>query len=183
MLTELLHDVRYRLRALFRRAALERDLDAELRFHIEQEAAKYVRAGDTPAEAQRKARAAFGGIERIKDDTRDARGLALLDSIAQDLRYALRRLRATPGFTVAVVVTLALGIGANAAVFGMLDRLMFRPAPYLLEPRSVHRVTRTSRSGWNNAYAARLAPARAAIALTTRSASRPTPLTVSDVIP
>ncbi len=140
MLTELLHDVRYRLRALFRRAALERDLDAELRFHIEQEAAKYVRAGDTPAEAQRKARAAFGGIERIKDDTRDARGLALLDGIAQDLRYALRGLRATPGFTLAAVVTLALGIGANAAVFGMLDRLMFRPAPYLREPRSVHRV-------------------------------------------
>ena len=140
MLTELLSDVRYRLRALFRRGALEQDLDEELRFHIEQEADKYVRAGDSPAEALRRARAAFGGVERIKDDTRDARGLALLDSIAQDLRYAARGLRATPGFTLAVVATLALGLGANAAVFGVLDRLMFRPPPYLRDPPSVHRV-------------------------------------------
>jgi predicted permease len=140
MLAELLSDVRYRLRALVHRGALERDLDQELRFHIEQEAAKYVRAGDAPEEALRKARAAFGGVERIKDDTRDARGLALLDAIAHDLRYAARGLRLSPGFTLAVVATLALGIGANAAVFGVLDRLMFRPPPYLREPGSVHRV-------------------------------------------
>jgi predicted permease len=140
MLRTLLSDLRFRLRALFRRASVEREMDEELRFHIEQEAGKYVRAGDAPAEALRKARAAFGGVERIKDDTRDARGLAVLDTVAQDLRYAARGLRATPGFTFAVVATLALGIGANAAVFGVLDRLMFRPPAYLRDPGSVHRV-------------------------------------------
>lgn len=140
MLTELLSDLRYRVRALFRRDALEQDLDQELRFHIERQAEQYVRAGDPPAEALRKARAAFGGVERIKDDTRDARGLMLLDAIAHDLRYAARGLRLSPGFTLAVVATLALGIGANAAVFGVLDRLLFRPPPYLREPSAVHRV-------------------------------------------
>ncbi|HJQ66788.1 MAG TPA: ADOP family duplicated permease [Gemmatimonadales bacterium] len=140
MLGTLLSDLRFRLRALFRRTAVEREMDEELRFHVEQEASKYVLAGDSPDEALRKARAAFGGVERIKDDTRDARGLALLDTITQDLRYAARGLRATPGFTFAVVATLALGIGANAAVFGVLDRLMFRPAAYLRDPGSVHRV-------------------------------------------
>ena len=140
MIAELMSELRHRLRALFHRAALERELDDELQFHLEQETAKWIHAGDSPAEARRKARAAFGGVERIKDDAREARGLALLDSIAQDLTYALRSLRATPGFTIAVVATLALGLGANAAVFGVLDRLMLRPAPYLRDPATVSRV-------------------------------------------
>lgn len=136
----MLSDLRYRLRALFHHTALEQDLDDEVRFHVEREAEKYIRSGDSPAEARRKARAAFGGVERIKDDARDARGLVLLDTVKQDLRYAVRGLRATPGFTLAVMATLALGIGANAAVFGALDRLMFRAPTYLRDPHTVHRV-------------------------------------------
>jgi len=140
MIAELVSELRHRLRALFHRAALEQELDDELQFHLEQETAKRIRAGDSPEDARRKARAAFGGVERIKDDARDARGLALLDTLAQDITYAVRGLRATPGFTIAVVATLALGLGANAAVFGVLDRLMLRPAPYLRDPATVSRV-------------------------------------------
>jgi predicted permease len=140
MIAEIASDIRHRLRALLRRGALERELDDELRFHLAQETEQHIRAGATPEEARRKALAAFGGVERIKDDARDARGLALLDTIAQDLRHAVRGLRSSPGFTLAVVATLALGLGANAAVFGVIDRLMLRPPAYLRDPGSVHRV-------------------------------------------
>src|SRR5437868_8972184 len=91
-------------------------------------------------DASRHARIAFGGIERVKDESRDARGVALVDAMSQDLRYAIRGLRAKPGFTAAVVLTLGLGIGANAAMFGVVDRLMFRSPTYLRDASHVHRV-------------------------------------------
>jgi putative ABC transport system permease protein len=119
---------------------MDRDLDDELRFHLERETEKNVRAGMGPAEAARQARLAFGGVERIKDDTRDVRGVALRDAMSQDVRYALRGLRAKPGFAAAVILTLGLGIGANAAMFGIVDRLMFRSPEYLRDPARVHRV-------------------------------------------
>jgi len=140
MLTEILSDIRYRLRALFRRQAVERELDQELRFHLEREAEKYLKQGASPDEAMRRARVAFGGIDSAKEASRDGRGLALLETATADLRYALRSLRRNPGFTLGVVVTLALGIGANAAMFGIVDRLLFRSPPYLREPDRVHRV-------------------------------------------
>jgi putative ABC transport system permease protein len=140
VLKRLLSEVRYRLRAIFRRGALERDLDDELRFHLEQEAAKYVREGMAPREAMRQARLALGGVERTREDDRDTRGVSWLDVAGRDLGYALRGLRRTPGFTAAVVITLALGIGANTAMFGIADRLMFRAPPYLRDPGRVHRV-------------------------------------------
>ena len=136
MLTDLL----YRLRALLRRGAMERELDDELRFHLERETEKLVRSGLPRHEAARQARLAFGGVERIKDDSRDARGVALFDVLTQNVRYAIRGLRAKPGFTTAVVLTLGLGIGANAAMFGVVDRLMFRTPPYLHDAERVHRV-------------------------------------------
>ena len=136
----MLTDIKYRLRALFNRSAVDRELDDELRFHLERETEKYVRAGMTRTDAERKARVEFGGIERIKDDTRDARGLSLVDSVGQDLRYAWRGLRAKPGFTFAVVATLGLGIGANTAMFGIIDRMLFRPPAYLADADRVHRV-------------------------------------------
>lgn len=119
---------------------MERELDDELRFHLEQETEKHVRAGVPRQEAVRLARLAFGGVGRIKDDTRDARGVATIDSMIQDFRYAWRGLRSSPGFTTAVVLTLALGIGANTAMFGIVDRLLFRPPAYLVTPDRVHRV-------------------------------------------
>src|SRR2546423_6054172 len=140
MLSEWLSDVRYRLRALFQRDAMERELDDELRFHLEREVEKHVRAGLTHGDAARKARLEFGGVERVKDDSRDARGLAVLDVVTQNLRYAARGLRAKPGFTAAVVLTLGLGIGANAAMFGIIDRLMFRAPAYLHDPGRVNRM-------------------------------------------
>lgn len=135
----MLSDLKFRLRALFARRAVERELDDELRFHIERETEKYVRNGLSRADAERRARLAFGGMERIKDDTRDARGLALFDSLAQDFRYAWRGIRSAPGFAAAVIVTLALGVGANTALFGVVDRLLLRPPPYVIRPEAVHR--------------------------------------------
>ena len=136
----MLSDLRFRLRALFNRRAMEQELDEELAAHIERETEKYVRQGMERAEAARRARLAFGGIDRIKEDTRDVRGTAALETIAQDLRYAWRGLRSKPGFTAAVVVTLGLGIGANTAMFGVVDRLLFRSPPFLNDADRVHRV-------------------------------------------
>jgi predicted permease len=140
MLHRFLSEVRYRLRALVRRGSLERELDMELRFHVEKETEKLMATGVPRDEAIRRARLAFGGVERIKDDTRDSRGLVLLDTLAQDLRYAARGLRARKAFTLGVVLTLGLGIGANATMFGIVDRLLFR-APYgLRDQATAHRV-------------------------------------------
>ncbi len=139
-LAELASDVRYRLRALFRRGAMERELDEELRFHLECEAEKLERTGIPRAEARRRAFVAFGGVERTKEESRAMRGVSLLERLAGDLRLAVRSLAARPAFTGVVVLTLALGIGANAAMFGVVDRLLFRAPPYLRDAPRVHRV-------------------------------------------
>ncbi|HEX6132363.1 MAG TPA: ADOP family duplicated permease [Longimicrobiales bacterium] len=136
----MLSDLRYRLRALFRRDAMDRELDEELRFHLEHEIEKHVRAGVPRAEAERRARLEFGGVDQIKEDTREVRGVALLDGLLRDVRYAWRGMRARPGFAAAVVLTLGLGIGANAAMFGIIDRLLFRPPPFLESAERVHRL-------------------------------------------
>ncbi|HEX4634082.1 MAG TPA: ABC transporter permease, partial [Gemmatimonadales bacterium] len=140
MITELWADVRYRLRALFRRGDLERELDQELSFHVDQATAKYVALGLPADAARRRAAIEFGGIENTKEESRDRRGTALLESVVADLRYTLRGLRAHPGFTAGVVLTLALGIGANAAMFGVLDRMLFRTPAYLRDAGDINRV-------------------------------------------
>ena len=140
MLSELWSDLRYRGRAFFRRGQVERELEQELQFHLERETDRQIQAGLSPAEARLRARAAFGGVERVKEESRDGRGLVLLEAASQDLRYALRALRRSPGFTAAVILTLGLGIGANAAMFGVVDRLLFRPPAYLTDAQRVQRV-------------------------------------------
>ena len=140
MLTELWSDLRYRMRALVRRGEMERDLDDELRFHIAREAEKYERLGMAREDALRRARLAFGGMDRAKEESRDARGTVLVETFVQDLRYAVRGLRARPAFTLGVVLTLGLGIGANAAMFDIIDRLLFRAPAYLRDPGQVDRI-------------------------------------------
>ena len=146
-LSDALSDVRYRLRALFRRSVVERELHEELEFHIDREARKLEATGLSPADALRQAQLAFGGVERIKDDTRDMHGISWLETFAADVRYAVRGLRARPAFTLAVVLTLGLAIGANVAMFGIVDQLLLRTPPYLRDAHRVHRVYFTSRDG------------------------------------
>ncbi len=125
----MLSDIRYRLRALFSRASVERELDDELRFHVEHAAETYERQGMSHEAAMRRARLEFGGVEQMKEASRDVRGTAPLESIARDLRYATRSLEKRPAFTITVIATLALGIGANTAIFTLVDALLLRPLP------------------------------------------------------
>ncbi len=126
--------------AVLRRDAMERELDEELRVHLEQEAARHRAAGLPADEAVRQARLAFGGVEVVKEESRDGRGTALVEQVAQDLRHAVRALRRSPAFTLGVILTLGLGIGVNAAMFGIVDQLLFRAPPLLRDPERVHRV-------------------------------------------
>ena len=118
-----------RFRGLFRRGREDAETQEELRFHLEMEAEKNVRAGMNPREARRQAHARLGGVGPIREAVRDARGGRLLEDLLRDLGYALRVARRSPGFTAAAVVSLAIPIGFNTAAFTTVDSLLFRPLP------------------------------------------------------
>jgi putative ABC transport system permease protein len=109
---------------------MESEMDAELRFHIEAFAEDLVRSGVAREEAMRRARIEFGGIERVKEEGREARGANLVESMIQDLRYGTKNMLRTPGFTAITVLTLALGIGATTAIFSAVNPILFESLPY-----------------------------------------------------
>jgi putative ABC transport system permease protein len=132
--------LRDRLRALWRPHRVHDEIDEELRFHLEMRAAQNIASGVAPADAHEQARRAFGHVTQIKELAYDVRGGGILESIWQDVRYAVRGLRAKPALSLGIVLTLALGIGANTAMFAIVDRMLFRPPPYLIDPSTAHRV-------------------------------------------
>src|ERR1035437_6405706 len=130
-------DLYIRFRSLFRRASVESELNEELRFHRDRQVEKYIQSGLTYEEAIRRFRLEFGGLDQVKEECREVRGVTFLETLAWDIRYALRTFRRNPVFTVTVIATLAVGIGATTAVFSVVDRILFRSLPYAHDDRIV----------------------------------------------
>jgi len=135
-------------RRFLKRDRMERQLEAELRFHLERQVADKIRDGMTETEARRSARMEFGGLDQVKEECRDARGTRWIETLMQDMRFALRTLLRSPAFTTVAVLTLALGIGANTAVFTVVHGVLLRPLPFP-EPEKLFLISDLPR---NNPY-------------------------------
>jgi macrolide transport system ATP-binding/permease protein len=135
----------HRLAALFRRRRLEDDLDAELRSHLEMAVEQNLRKGMTAEDARRETLRGFGGVEQTKEIYRDQRGLPVIETALQDLRFGLRMLRRSPGFSILAILCLTLGIGANAAVFSWVEGILFRPYPAVTHQEQLLALTGTAR--------------------------------------
>lgn len=119
-------DLVHRLKAIFRRKSVEHELDSELRVHIEFQVEKHIQAGLSPEDAARRVRSEFGGLDQVKEEYRDTLGISLLETVVQDIRYALRMMRRNLGFTLVTVLSLTLAIGANTSIFSFVNALMLR---------------------------------------------------------
>lgn len=128
-------------RSVFGRQRVESELDAELQFHLDQQIEEHVAAGMAAEEARSLARRSLGGLIQVKEQCRDSLGLTLVDDLLQDVRYAVRTMTRNPSFTIAAVVTLALGIGATTAIFSVVDAILLRPLPYKNSDRIVRIVS------------------------------------------
>ncbi len=135
----MIHDLLFRLRSLFRRPAMDAELGDELTFHLERETEKLVRSAVPPVEAARRARLAFGFPEQVKQDCREARGTRWVEQFAQDVAFSVRMLRLNPTFAVVATLSLAIGIGANTAIFQLVDAVRLRNLP-VLKPEELQRV-------------------------------------------
>jgi len=134
----MLSDLRLRLRSLFHRDAVKSELSDELRFHSEQQVEKLVASGVPLDEARRRTRLAIGTHDHVHEEFRDASGVRFFETLMQDLHFAFRMLRKAPAFTATAILTLALGIGANTAIFSVLDAVVLRPLPFPSPNRLVH---------------------------------------------
>ena len=142
------HILRLRLRSLFAGGAADGELDEELRFHLDQQVAEHVRRGMTPTAARTAALRAMGGVEQRKEEMRDMRGISSVENLLRDLRLAVRQLRKHPGFTFTAVASLALGIGANTAIFQLINALTLSPLPVRAPQELVEvRLTGDGRDG------------------------------------
>src|SRR5712692_7607025 len=142
---ELCRTLVHRLAALFRRRHLEDDLDAELRSHLEIAIERNLRRGMGPEQARREALLDLGGVEQTKEIYREQRGLPMIETALQDLRFGFRMLRRSPGFSALAILCLTLGIGANSAVFSWVEGILFRPYPAVSHQEQLLAITGTAR--------------------------------------